>query len=58
MTDMIANLPVWPHDEAEKPEDVSFSGEWEVVEDALTEYDRRHNWVISILARRGHLQVT
>lgn len=41
----------------EEPEDANFDGEWEVVQDALEDYDRRHNWFVSLRSRKEHMQL-
>lgn len=56
MSEISSSVPAESVDSRETPEDVSFDGEWEVVEDALSDYDRRHNWFVSIRSRRGHMQ--
>lgn len=45
------------HISTEEPENASFDGEWEVVEEALAAYDRRHNWFVGLGARTRHAQL-
>lgn len=56
MANISSNVPFNSAEVDEKPEDVSFDGEWEVVEEAFSDYDLRHNWFVSIRARKGHVQ--